>query len=38
MQYLEDTAQELALHMVLDVGDMQFVADSKLALPTSIDR
>jgi len=28
-QVLEDTAQKLALHMVLDIGDIQFVADSE---------
>ncbi|EST09330.1 Taurine catabolism dioxygenase TauD/TfdA [Kalmanozyma brasiliensis GHG001] len=27
MQVLEDTAKELSLHMVLDVGDIQFVSD-----------
>lgn len=27
MQVLEDTAKELSLHMVLDVGDVQFVSD-----------
>ncbi|KAK0540873.1 hypothetical protein OC835_000465 [Tilletia horrida] len=27
VEYLEATAQRLALHMVLDVGDMQFVSD-----------
>lgn len=34
IQVLEDTAQELALHMVLAVGDIQFVADS--AFPSSV--
>ena len=29
IQVLEDTAQRLALHMVLAVGDIQFVADSE---------
>lgn len=29
IQVLEDTAQKLALHMVLAVGDIQFVADSE---------
>ncbi|KAN0062749.1 hypothetical protein ACQY0O_004944 [Thecaphora frezii] len=28
MQVLEETAQQLCLHMVLDVGDIQFVADT----------
>ncbi|KAL7422613.1 hypothetical protein Q5752_003261 [Cryptotrichosporon argae] len=28
VQVFEDTAQELALHMILDVGDIQFVADT----------
>lgn len=28
IQVLEDTAQRLSLHMVLAVGDIQFVADS----------
>ncbi len=27
MQVLEDTAKQLSLHMVLDVGDVQFVSD-----------
>ena len=27
MQVLEDTAKLLSLHMVLDVGDIQFVSD-----------
>lgn len=27
MQVLEDTAKELSLHMILDVGDIQFVSD-----------
>jgi hypothetical protein len=30
IQILEDVAQRLSLHMVLAVGDIQFVADSKL--------
>ena len=29
IQVLEDVAQRLSLHMVLAVGDIQFVADSK---------
>lgn len=28
-QVLEETAQKLALHMILEVGDIQFVADSE---------
>lgn len=29
IEVLEQTAQRLSLHMVLKVGDIQFVADSK---------
>lgn len=29
IEVLEKTAQRLALHMVLKVGDIQFVADSE---------
>ena len=28
MQVLEETAQKLSLHMILDIGDIQFVADT----------
>jgi len=30
VQVLEEVAQRLSLHMVLAVGDIQFVADSRL--------
>lgn len=30
MQVLEETAQKLALHMILEVGDCQFVSDSSV--------
>lgn len=33
IQVLEDTAQRLSLHMVLAVGDIQFVADSEFPRP-----
>lgn len=28
MKVLEETAQQLALHMILEVGDLQFVSDT----------
>jgi hypothetical protein len=36
IQVLEDTAQRLALHMVLAVGDIQFVADSEFIYPSRL--
>jgi hypothetical protein len=36
IEILEQTAQRLALHMVLKVGDLQFVADSEHISPRPV--